>query len=41
MSGPSSFKEVCFLVGMYKVPLEGGGLYQLEPQDKGVKKQGF
>lgn len=31
MSGPSRFKEVYFLVGMYKVPLEGGGLYQLEP----------
>lgn len=31
MSGPSRFKEVYFLVGMYKVPLEDGGLYQLEP----------
>lgn len=31
MSGPSTFKEVYFLVGMCKVPLEGGRLYQLEP----------
>lgn len=39
MSGPSRFKEVYFLVGMYKVPLEDGGLYQLEPGQRSDKNR--